>query len=82
VLAFFAGLPNPAGLFYVIASALPSTLAANAGFLSLPSVMRGWKRRETSAVPTIRRSLGWIAVAAVICAIFIGVIGRGITWTR
>ena len=82
VLAFFAGLLNPAGLFYVIASALPSTLGANAGFLSLPSVMRGWKRRETSAVPTIRRSLGWIAVAAVICAIFIGVIGRGITWTR
>ena len=81
-LALLAGLPNPAGLFYVIASALPSTLGANAGFLSLPSLMRGWKRRETSAVPAIRPSPAWIAVAAVICAIFIGVIGRGITWTR
>ena len=82
VLAFLAGLLNPAGLFYVIASALPSTLGANAGLLSLPSVMRGWKRREEHVVPVIDRSPAWIAVAAVACAVFIGVIGRGITWTR
>jgi len=40
VLAGVSGLLNPMGLFYVIASALPSTLGANAGLLSLPSMMR------------------------------------------
>ena len=44
VLAGVAGLLNPAGLFYVIASALPSTLGANAGLLSLPGLMRKWNR--------------------------------------
>ncbi|HUN87796.1 MAG TPA: hypothetical protein VMU28_03335 [Terriglobales bacterium] len=82
VLAFFAGVLNPAGLFYVIAAALPSTLGANAGLLSLPSMMRGWERPEPSSVPIIRRSPGWIAAAVVICGVFIGVIGRGVTWTR
>ena len=39
VLAGVAGLFNPAGLFYVIASALPSTLGANAGLMSLPGMV-------------------------------------------
>lgn len=47
VLAGVAGLFNPAGLFYVIASALPSTLGANAGLMSLPSIVcRGFKANE------------------------------------
>src|SRR5580658_7559843 len=41
VLAGLAGLFNPAGLFYVVASALPSTLGANAGLLSLPDLSAG-----------------------------------------
>ena len=82
MLSFFAGLPNPAGFFYVIASALPSTLGANAGLLSLPSIMRGWKRREAEAVPPIRRSAAWIAAAAVVCLVYIVVLGPGVTWRR
>ena len=46
ILAGLGGLLNPLGLFYVIASALPSTLGANAGLLSLPSMMRRWSRSE------------------------------------
>jgi len=79
-LALLAGLPNPAGLFYVVASALPSTLGANAGMLSFPSMMRGWKRREPEPVGPIPRSKGWIGTAIVVCLLFIVVLGRGVTF--
>ena len=94
VLAGVAGLFNPAGLFYVIASALPSTLGANAGLLSLPSIVCRRSRADESAsarsgsehsVPEeleIRRSTGWIATASVASLLFIFVLGRGITWSR
>jgi hypothetical protein len=80
-LAFFAGLLNPAGLFYVIASALPSTLGANAGLLSLPAMMRGWKRQEEPVGP-IERSMPWIAVGGVASLLFVVVLGRGLSWSR
>jgi hypothetical protein len=81
ILAGLGGLLNPAGLFYVIASALPSTLGANAGLLSLPSMMR----RGTSGDPQvgpIERSTAWIATATVAAMIFIFILGRGLTWSR
>jgi hypothetical protein len=81
-LAAIAGVLNPAGLFYVIASALPATLGANAGMLSLPSIMRGWRRKQPEPVPPISRSKGWIAIAAVVSLFFIVVLGRGVTFTR
>ncbi len=79
ILAAVAGLLNPAGLFYVIASALPSTLGANAGLLSLPSLMWQPNRDEPLAIP---RSLGWIVSGAIASLLFIFVLGRGISWTR
>jgi len=80
VLAGVAGVLNPAGLFYVIASALPSTLGANAGLLSLPSMMRS----ATSEQPfgPIPRSAGWITAGAVASLVFVFVLGRGVTWSR
>ena len=80
ILAGLGGLLNPAGLFYVIASALPSTLGANAGLLSLPSIMRGWSRGEQ--VELIRRNTGWIATGVIASLMFIFVLGRGLTWSR
>jgi hypothetical protein len=44
------------GLFYVIASALPSTLGANAGLLSLPSMMRNWRFKGSTQVQAGRVS--------------------------
>jgi len=82
ILAGFGGLFNPIGLFYVIASALPSTLGANAGLLSLPSMMRRWGRSEEEQVGPIRRSAAWIATAAAASLLFIFVLGRGLTWSR
>ena len=82
ILAALGGLLNPLGLFYVIASALPSTLGANAGLLSLPSLIRKRRRTGREEVALIERSLVWIAIAAVACLIFIVVLGRGITWKR
>jgi hypothetical protein len=83
ILAAIAGLMNPIGFFYVIASALPSTLGANAGLLSLPFVMHKLKRpHEEEAAGPISRSPAWIALGAVASLLFIFVLGRGITWSR
>jgi hypothetical protein len=81
ILAGLGGLLNPAGLFYVLASALPSTLGANASWLSLPSIMRRWKPLEAPVAP-IKRSAAWIAAGAGAALIFIFVLGRGLTWSR
>jgi hypothetical protein len=81
VLAGLAGLFNPAGLFYVIASALPSTLGANAGLFSLPDLIR-WRGERDGKLAPIRRSAGWVAAGAVLSALFIFGLGRGITWSR
>ncbi len=82
ILAALGGLLNPAGLFYVIASALPSTLGANAGFLSLPSMMRRGNRSDETQVEPIGRSATWIVLAAIASLAFIFVLGRGLTWSR
>lgn len=82
ILAGLAGLFNPAGLFYVVASALPSTLGANAGLLSLPSLMRRHGRSGEEQMGPIRRNTVWIAVAVIASLLFIFVLGRGITWSR
>jgi hypothetical protein len=81
ILAGLGGLLNPAGLFYVIASALPSTLGANAGLLSLPSLMRRRSPAEEPVGP-IEFSTAWVATGIVACLLFIFVLGRGLTWTR
>ncbi len=80
ILAGVAGLLNPAGLFYVIASALPSTLGANAGLWSLPFMVQS-AAGDDSAGP-IARQPAWIAAGAIAAALFIVVLGRGITWAR
>jgi hypothetical protein len=90
VLAGVSGLLNPMGLFYVIASALPSTLGANAGLLSLPSMMRIRRRnaQESEAaanvapLASIPRSIAWIATGAIASLLFILALGRGLTWSR
>lgn len=86
LLAALGGLLNPMGLFYVIASALPSTLGANAGLISLPFIlpymMRNPNPRDHEPVALIERSPLWIAMAAAACLAFILVLGRGITWQR
>jgi hypothetical protein len=82
ILAGVSGLLNPAGLFYVIASALPSTLGANAGLLSLPSMLRRQTRGEEEQVGPIGHSTVWIVVGAIASLLFIFVLGRGLTWSR
>jgi hypothetical protein len=82
ILAGLGGLLNPAGLFYVIASALPSTLGANAGLLSLPSMMRRKAGGQPAQVEPIGRSIAWITTAAVASLLFIFVLGRGLAWSR
>jgi hypothetical protein len=83
ILAGIGGLLNPIGFFYVVASALPSTLGANAGLLSLPSLMRRWRRiHAEEPVDAIPHSPAWIAAGAVASLLFIFVLGRGLSWSR
>ncbi len=86
ILAGLGGLLNPLGLFYVIASALPATLGANAGLLSLPSAMPGlirrWSGAEEERVRPIQRSIPWIATAIIASLLFVFVLARGLTWSR
>jgi hypothetical protein len=82
VLAGLGGLLNPLRWFYIVVSALPATLGANAGLLSLPSLIRRRWRSEGEPVPPLRRSAAWIATAAVASLLFIFVLGRGLTWSR
>jgi hypothetical protein len=82
ILACFGGLFNPLGLFYVIASALPSTLGANAGLLSLPGMIGRLRSAKEGQVEPIRRSAVWIATAGVASLLFILVLGHGITLSR
>lgn len=82
ILAGLAGLLNPAGLFYVVASALPSTLGANAGLLRLPSILRSRNARKEEQVAPIQRSVAWIATGTVASLLFIFLLGRGLTWSR
>jgi len=79
ILSGLAGLLNPAGLFYVLASALPSTLGANAGLLSLPYVMRKGRVHDECEAGPIERSLPWIVAGAAGGLLFIVELGRGIT---
>ena len=81
ILAGLGGLLNPLGLFYVIASALPSTLGANAGLLSLPGIMRRWPQEE-EPVGVVARSPAWIATGGAASLLFIFVLGRGLAWKR
>ena len=81
VLAAISGVLNPIGFVMVIESALPSTLGANAGLLSLPSMMRGRRMVDDKAGP-ILRSAGWILTGVVASLIFVFVLGRGITWSH
>jgi hypothetical protein len=82
ILAAVAGLFNPAGLFYVIASALPSTLGANAGLFSLPSMLRNRALPEDSQLAPLPRSIPCIVAAAIATLWFVFVLGRGLTWSR
>lgn len=81
ILAGLGGLLNPAGLFYVIGSALPSTLGANAGLLSLPSMM-GPPDAAPEQAGAIRRNTAQIAAGVISSLLFIFVLGRGISWSR
>ena len=80
ILAGVAALFSPLGLFYMIASALPSTLGANSGLLGLPSMMCRGEHKEEAIV--ILRSIPWIVAGAMASAFFIVVLGHGITWSR
>jgi hypothetical protein len=81
MLALLAGLPNPAGPFYIIASALPSSLGANTGLFVLPFMMYAAKPSAQPVKP-VTRGLAWIGCGAIGSILFIVVLGRGITWSR
>ena len=81
VLAGLGGLMSPLGVFYIIASALPSTLGANSGLLYIPYTIHHSKPGDDQVGP-VPRSAAWIAVGAAAGLLFVFMLGRGISWTR
>jgi hypothetical protein len=82
ILSGIAGVLNPAGIFYVIASALPSTLGANMGLLVTPFSLHPRDLPEQQRVGPITRSATWIVAGAISAVFFVVLLGRGIHWSR
>jgi hypothetical protein len=81
LIACLGGALNPMGIEYVFLSALPATAGAGSGLLYMQYYAR--KNVEPAVgVEPINRSFAWIGVSAVCAALFIFVLGRGITLTR
>ncbi|HXW61069.1 MAG TPA: hypothetical protein VEJ45_00585 [Candidatus Acidoferrales bacterium] len=80
--AGLAGLLNPLGWFYVVSSALASTLGANAGMWSLPGIIRRRSPPTAEQVAAIPHSFPWIISVAVSGLLFIVCLGPGLRWTR
>lgn len=77
VLAVAGGISNPMGFRLILVSALPATAGGHSGLLWLiyPTPRSVVPRRQPES---IARNYAWMAVAAVLAALFILVLGRGI----
>ncbi|MGH9585470.1 MAG: hypothetical protein ACRD3F_00845 [Acidobacteriaceae bacterium] len=71
-----AGVFNPFGWQYVFLSALAATAGGNCGLLWLRYYLP--KRLQPGERAAISRSYAWIAVAAVLAAVFVVVFGPGV----
>jgi hypothetical protein len=81
LIELIAGLRNPLGLPLVFESALPATAGANCALLFLRYYVPRSTKPGTNSQP-ILRSYAWIIVSAVLCLLFIFVVGPGIQVRR
>jgi len=58
-----------------------SALGANAGLLSLPGMIRRWRRGEEEEAEPVLRNIRWITMAVIASILFVFVLGRGLTWS-
>lgn len=77
LLATCGALLNPLGLPLLWESALPSTMGANAGLLSMNNTIRPRAPKGPDPGP-ISRSFAWLGVAAALALPYVFVRGRGI----
>lgn len=78
--ASIAGALNPAGWTVLFTSALPGAAAAF-GLTQLDHFSEVSAKDSTQPAGAITRSLGWMIAAALILALFVGVLGPGIRFT-
>lgn len=77
VAAGLAGALNPLGWTLIFTAALPGAAAAF-GLTQMDRFLAVHDNDSSFPAGTISRSVGWIAVAIVVLAIFVGVLGPGI----
>ncbi len=77
--ASLAGALNPAGWTVIFTSALPGAAAAF-GLTKLDHFSAASAGDSSHPAGAITRSVGWMIAAAVILALFVGVLGPGITF--
>ena len=79
ILQTVAGLFNPVGMILVAISAMAASFGGSSGLLWMGSLLRGnFIPPPTVQGEPVERSKAWIAVAGIVAAAFIGVLGRGI----
>ena len=81
VLFTIAGLLNPVGMILVAISAAASSFGGTSGLAWMTQYLRpGATNGTATAFITLTRSGRWIFVAAIVAGLFIGVLGRGISF--
>jgi hypothetical protein len=79
VIACAGALFDPFGADQVYKSAAPASLLAAAGLLAVPRLLRRAPSRSEAAGDPVERSLGWILAALLASAVFVGLLGPGIS---
>jgi hypothetical protein len=81
ILSCVAGLLNPVGMMLVAISAAASSLGGTSGLAWMWQLLRSpsWGT-QSPPLPALARSNAWIAVGVVLALVFIGVLGRGVSF--
>ncbi len=70
---------NPIGPQLILLSGLSSGFGAMAGLLYIPALVEGDAKDSFNPAPALDLSRGWLVLAIITAAIFVGVLGPGIT---
>jgi hypothetical protein len=79
IVACAAALLDPRGADQLYISGAPSSFLANALLLTVPGLLGRFPSNAAAAAEPIARSLGWILAALLAAALFVGVLGPGIS---
>jgi hypothetical protein len=82
VLYTVAGMFNPVGMILVAVSAAAASFGGTSGMAWMTQYLGGKLAPKIGGEPVeLKRSLGWIVVAVILAAVFVGVLGPGVRFS-